>query len=242
MIVELLNDLARIERADLEVILTLNLPEDLPVDLGKLPFVVNIIKNAAPKGFAENHNAAFARSEGDYFVVLNPDIRLINDPFDVLLGLSAKRPAAICAPLVLNSVGAIEDSARSFPSPLILLKKLLAKVFKLRLRPEVIPIKDEVMSPDWVAGMFLVIPRPVFAHLHGLSERYHLYYEDVDFCLRARLAGYEILVDRRAQVIHAAQRSSHRKFHYLKWHLQSAFKFFVSANYLKIQMRRLFGS
>ena len=87
-----------------------------------------------------------------------------------------------------------------------------------------------------------MVPRGIFEKLQGLNQRYHLYYEDVDFCARARLAGCAILVSTRAKVIHQAQRDSHRKLRYLMWHLHSAVKFFTSGSYLRIQMRRMFGS
>src|SRR4051812_41228950 len=83
----LLADLARLQRTDFEVILTLNLPEALPENLAALPFAVKVLKNSVPQGFAANHNAAFAVSRGDNFVILNPDIELLNDPFDILAGL-----------------------------------------------------------------------------------------------------------------------------------------------------------
>lgn len=238
----LLADLARLGRSDIEVILTLNLPEDRPAAVDALPFPVRVIVNPVPKGFSANHNAAFAVSQGENFVLLNPDIRLLDDPFDILLAVISNSPQSICAPSVLNDVRELEDSARSFPSPFFLLKKLMSKVFRFSLAAEVVPGRDDVLMPDWVAGMFIMAPRAIYEKLHGLSERYHLYYEDVDFCARARLAGCEILVSKRAKVVHQAQRTSHRKPRYLMWHLQSACKFFTSAAYLTIQMRRWFGA
>ena len=237
----LLADLARLGRSDMEVILTLNLPGDRPPDIDALPFCVKVIANAFPKGFAANHNAAFAVSQGDHFVLLNPDIRLLDDPFDILLAVISNSPQSICAPSVLNDASEIEDSARNFPSPFFLCKKLASKVFRFSLAREVVPARDDVLMPDWVAGMFIVVPCAIYEKLRGLSERYHLYYEDVDFCARARLAGFEILVSKRAKVVHQAQRTSHRKPRYLIWHLQSACKFFTSAAYLTIQMQRWFG-
>lgn len=240
-VARLLADLARLGRTDLDVILTLNLPEALPDGFDALPFGVTLIRNAQPKGFAANHNAAFAVSRGEYFVLLNPDIRLRDDPFDVLLSLFAAAPDSICAPQVVNDAGEIEDSARKFPTPFLLLKKVAAKLFGFSLARDVVAVQDEVLRPDWVAGMFVMLPRAVYEKLRGLNERYHLYYEDVDLCARARLAGYPILVSRRASVIHQAQRDSHRKPRYLWWHLRSACRFFCSAPYLTIQMRRLAG-
>jgi N-acetylglucosaminyl-diphospho-decaprenol L-rhamnosyltransferase len=239
-IASLISDLCRLKRSDFEVILTLNLPENLGINYAELPFPVKVIENAIPKGFAANHNAAFAKSEGDYFVVLNPDIKIIDDPFDMLLALLRKDAKNICAPLIVNDNGAIEDSARSFPTPVHLFKKLLGKMFSIPLSSEIVSAAGDVLMPDWVAGMFVAVHRSTYEMLGGLDERYHMYYEDVDFCARARLAGCQVLVGKQTKVIHNAQRDSHRKLRYTLWHMRSAFKFFTSNAYLRIQFGRLF--
>lgn len=241
-IIPLLEGLAALGRSDFEVVLTLNLPEDLGSDSSALPFSFTLIRNSIPKTFAENHNAAFAASCGHYFVVLNPDIRLTNDPFDALLTLLQKNPNSVCAPLIMNESGMLEDSARNFPTPLFLGRKLFSKIFKTRLVSDFVPLENDVSSPDWVAGMFIAIPRNVYSSLHGLDERYRMYYEDVDFCARARQAGYKVLLDGHVKVIHEAQRDSHRKIRYLTWHLSSALRFFTSKVFLKTQLNRLLGT
>lgn len=238
-IARLIEDMIRLDRSDLEVILTLNLPETVPAEAATLPFDLRIIRNDQVKGFASNHNAAFEVSKGDNFVILNPDIKLLSDPFDALLSMIEKHPNSICAPLVVNNQYKIEDSARNFPSPLVLGKRVLSRIFNFSLRPEVLTVKNDVIMPDWVAGMFMVVPREIYSDLHGLNERYHMYFEDVDLCARANLAGYQILVNRRIKVIHEAQRDSHQKLRYLIWHIQSAIKFFTSSAYLKISSNRM---
>ena len=236
---DLINDIARLGRRDIEVILTLNIPEKLKINFDQVLFPLRVIKNSSPKGFAANHNSAYAVSDGDNFVILNPDIKLLDDPFNILLKLINESPDSICAPLVVNGQNKIEASARYFPSPFLLCKKLLSRLCHFPLTPEALIATDDLIMPDWVAGMFIVIPRKIYANLHGLNEKYHMYYEDVDLCARARLAGYKILVSKRAKVIHEAQHDSHRKLRYLLWHIGSAFKFFTSKAYLKISWNRI---
>jgi N-acetylglucosaminyl-diphospho-decaprenol L-rhamnosyltransferase len=220
----LLNDIARFRRDDLDVILTLNLPEPLTLDLGTLPFKVHLVQNISPKGFAANHNHAFSLCKGQNFVIL------------------ARNRNCIVAPLIVNRNGSIEDSARNFPTPFSLFRKLVGKVFKVPVAGDILIAKDEMLLPDWVAGMFIAVPKSIYAALKGLSDSYFLYYEDVDFCARARLAGYEILLNQNVKVIHEAQRDSHRKARYLLWHMKSAARFFTSSAYLKISLRRMFGA
>ncbi len=238
---ELLLDLAALNRDDFDVTLTLNFPEDLPLDLNALPYQIRLICNSDLKGFAANHNAAFMLSHGANFIILNPDIRVLEDPFPNISAYMKNSPNAICAPIVVNQYGELEDSARLIPTPFFLVKKLIYKVFKLRLKPDAIPENELAFLPDWVAGMFVVVPQETYRQLGGLNENYHMYYEDVDFCVRAKLTGHTIAVIKNTRVIHEAQRDSHRKLKHLLWHLQSILKFFMSKPYLQLKLSRLRG-
>lgn len=238
-IARLLLQLAALDRSDFDVVLTLNLPEEAPVALDSLPYRVQLVQNPQPRGFAANHNTAFDLCTGDYFVILNPDIRLLDDPLSHLLALLEEDTHCICAPLIINDAGLVEDSARYFPSPYRLAKRLACRLLGVRIPPDKVPQTAQVLMPDWVAGMFLVVPRQVYQALGGFNDGYFLYFEDVDFAARARLLGYRIKVHKAVRVVHEAQRDSHRKFRYMVWHLQSATKFFVSGTYMHIQLKRM---
>lgn len=241
LILQLLDDLIRTERKDFELILTWNLKnEAMGIDGTSYPFRVIFISNKIPQGFAHNHNAAFRKSNGKNFVILNPDIRLPEDPFDVLSKVLVSQPDAICAPLIVNIDREPEDSARSFPSPWTLLKKAAAKAFGISIAHEKPLYCGRLLNPDWVAGMFMVIPRHIYKALNGLSEKYFLYYEDVDFCARARLRRFEVFVTEDAFAVHNARRESHRNLRFFTWHATSALKFFTSRAYLALKIRLLF--
>lgn len=244
LIALLLKDLAATRRNDIEVILTWNLANEdrYAIEALGLSLPIVTIVNSTPHGFAENHNSAFQRSSGENFVILNPDIRLPSDPFYVLLSILRAKPNAVCAPLILNPDREPEDSARFFPTPWMLVKKALAKACGTKLTLRSVPKKENLLFPDWIAGMFMVVPRRIYRSLGGLSERYFLYYEDVDFCARARLKGIEILVTSDAYAIHDARRESHRDLRFMSWHIKSAFKFFTSQAYLTLKLRSLLGT
>ena len=234
LIVPLLEDLAtHCGSLSLECLLTLNLPEDLPFDPGGFPFPVRIIRNARPLGFGANHNQAFRHSSGRYFCVLNPDIRLSSNPFGPLLECLRDPSVGLAAPQVRDMHGELEDSARRFPSPFRIICKALGGC-----RGGDYVIGDAIVHPEWVGGMFMLLPRERFSVLHGFDERYFLYYEDVDLCVRLRLQGLEVVLCPRATVIHHAQRSSHRNFRYLRWHLGSIVRFFLSAPYRQWGIRK----
>jgi len=218
---DLLADLARLAREGLDVVLTLNVPEEALVSPPGL--AIETIRNTSPKGFGANHNAAFRRAKGELFCVVNPDIRVDADPFDVLAGELKNSTVGVAAPLVVGASGDPEDSARRFPT----LASLGAKLFRRAPRADY-PSGLKPFSPDWVAGMFMVFRREVFASIGGFDERYFLYYEDVDLCRRLRRNGYDVRLVPAATVIHFARRESHRRLRHLRWHLASMTRFFFS--------------
>lgn len=216
----------------LEVIVTLNLPEVFDFNQADFSFPVLLHSNKTPKGFGENHNHAFNRSNGQYFCVMNPDIHLNNNPFGAMLLLFSDPTVGMVAPCVLGTDGSAEDSARHFPT----ITKILKKIFTKNWSSDYV-LQDKPIDVDWAAGMFMLFPRNVFSQVNGFNQRYFLYYEDVDICARLHLAGLRVLVCPSARVVHHAQHSSHRNLKYLRWHVASLVKFLTSSE--ARQLRRL---
>ena len=234
LVVELFADIAsHCTTGTVEVILTLNLPEELPFTESDYPFPLRIVRNTYPQGFGENHNHAFHLARGDYYCVMNPDIRFDNNPFKALLECFEDSSIGVVAPIVLSVDGKTEDSARRFPTPFKIICKLFGKC-----KGNDYVIRDEPIRPDWAGGMFLLFPCGIFERLDGFDQRYFLYYEDVDICARLRLLGYEVVLCPQARVIHNAQRSSHSNFRYLRWHLRSMMRFFLSPVFWRLQYRK----
>jgi GT2 family glycosyltransferase len=235
----LLRDVAARVRTPVRAIVTVNIPETLPFQAGDFAFPVEILHNAAPKGFGANHNAAFKHCRDSYFCILNPDVSLPDDPFPPLLDALARDPKlGLVAPLILDPNGAVEPSSRPFPTPSFILRKAL---FGPPRQPHY-PIAQEPVSPDWVAGMFMVLPAKVFAAVGGFDERYFMYYEDVDLCARVREAGLDVRLDPAARAVHAARRDSHRRPRYLAWHLRSMLRFWMSDAYASARRRASLAS
>ncbi len=218
----------------LEVLITMNLQEGLPVNARDYPFPVNVHANRYPMGFSENHNKAFKRSSGQLFCVMNPDIRINEEVFAELHACLQDETVGLAAPLVVGPNGVTEDSARRFPTPLRILCKALGGCWGSNYAT-----KDETVFPDWVAGMFMLFRREVFEKMGGFDERYFLYYEDVDLCARLKLQGYKVVLSPVAKVVHYAQRSSHRDLKYFKLHQASMLRFFLTAPFWKISWLRL---
>src|ERR1700704_5251820 len=227
---QLFDDLRAHKPTGIEVLLTLNIEEALPFDPDSFPFSVKTIRNASPQGFAANHNAAFKLAHGNFFCVLNPDIRVTADPFLALVRELRDPAVGAVAPLILGPDGGIEDSARPFPTLSSLVCKALGAEPKRYYE-----IGEESISPDWIGGMFMLLRSDAFAGVAGFDARYHLYYEDVDLCARLRLAGYDIRLVPSASVVHLARRQSRRNMRYLLWHLRSMIRYVLSGTRRKVQ-------
>jgi N-acetylglucosaminyl-diphospho-decaprenol L-rhamnosyltransferase len=221
LVATLLRDLVQCSGVT-SVLVTMNIPEDeieTPADLRSR---IVVIRNEAPKGFAANHNQAFKRCTTPCFAVLNPDLRLTEDPFASLAKVQTEMDAGIIAPSVRAPDGTIEDSVRDFPT----LGQLLGKL--LGLGDGSVALDGDHPQPvDWAAGMFLLFQSESFRKFGGFDEGFFLYYEDVDICVRMWKGGSRVVLHPGVSVIHEAQRASRRKIRYMRWHLASMARYFV---------------
>lgn len=225
-ITHLLQDFSRILDADAkarcEFLLTLNVTEDEAFLRHGASLHMHVHRNPVRLGFGANHNKAFARATGRYFVVLNPDIRLTS--FDVqafTAGFTEDRIGAI-APRIVDSDGRLQDNVRRFPTI-----PRLARRFVTRDWTSEYEQTHASMTVDWAAGMCLVVRRDAWVDVGGFDERYHMYFEDVDLCRRLGAAGWSILYLPAIEVVHDAARATHRNTAHLRWHMRSALRFFT---------------
>ena len=233
LVAGLLDDLQAYCDRCYQVVVTVNVTDELPFDANSYDFPVHLIYNQSPKGYAANQNAAFRSYKSQYFCVINPDIRLKADPFPSLVNSVDLKQVGVTAPMVVNTKGEVEVSIRHFPTPV----SILLKAFGLSGNHEYV-IDTEPLSPDWVAGMFMLFPSKVFEKINGFDEKFFLYYEDVDICARLKLLRYDVAFCPEVSVIHDARRESHRNPRYLRWHLASISKYFFSKTFLKAVVLR----
>lgn len=221
----LLLDLARWSVGTVRrVVLTQNLPEPPPqAPEGGWPFVLECRTNGVPAGFGTNHNRALAHATEPLVCLLNPDVDLAGaDPF-AALALAALAPAVGAVyPEQVDALGRCQDSERELPTPLALWRRRVCGATEQRV--------------EWVNAACLVIPTPVWQRLGGFDEGYFLYCEDVDLCLRLRLAQLA-LVRGPARIVHVGQRDSHRRWRHLVWHVRSLWRLWRSPVFA--QARRL---
>ncbi|NDD11159.1 MAG: glycosyl transferase [Betaproteobacteria bacterium] len=230
----LLNDFRRLEHQAIHAVMVTH--NQVPFEAAKNPLppseAIAFREHVAdkPRGFASNHNAAFALldrefqlNENDWFLVMNPDIRLKVHNLSGLR-LHHDQQSGVVAPLVLDEEDRPSDAARELPSPANLLKRYVLG-------------RSASSEPLWFAGMFLAVRVACWRALKGFDESYYLYCEDTDFCLRARLAGWSIRHETSYAVRHSAQRASHRSLRHFLWHTKSLMRLWRSDPYRSAKAR-----
>lgn len=221
--------------ADVRVVVTLNLADE-PFEASRYPrLAIVVVRNAQQRGFGANHNAAFRNCQTRWFGVLNPDLTLSDgEPFTELMrsGAEAERVAAI-APRIVNAGGESEDSVRANLTPWSLAAR---QIFGRR---EALSVQGTTRRGEpffWLAGMCLLLDAAAFRSVGGFDERFFLYCEDYDLCARLYSAKYAIKLEPRTQLVHEAQRDSHRSLRHLRWHLISLAKVWTSAAFWRVTL------
>lgn len=221
----LLDDLSRLASSDLlEIILTINLGDDVPTVPSNLSVVIK--RNVLPVSFAKNHNNALLGKTHNHFLVLNPDLRVPEDPIPQMLNIIRKNGIGIVGPVLLNTDKSIQTEIRKFPSIL----NIWSRPFR-RLTAKHLSGKDlngqSYRTADFIPGCFMLIRGGLFNKLGGFSERYQHYLEDVDICFRASRVGELAAITSAGEIIHHGAFKSRAQIGYFIIHLQSLFKFFL---------------
>lgn len=220
-----------------ELILTLNVHESTDRVERVWPGRFTLIRNPVRKGFAANHNAALRRAKGRFVAALDPELRLHGDPFGALGDALTNPRAGIVTTPVYDEDGTLADNARSMLSPSSLLRRYTvgAESGNMARLSEPVPV-------DWIAGLFMAMRADTFRRLNGFDERYFLYCEDADLCMRAWNEGLEVKVVPGPVVTHVAQRQTLKRMKHFVWHCDSLLRLWRSPAYRGFKQKNLQGS
>jgi N-acetylglucosaminyl-diphospho-decaprenol L-rhamnosyltransferase len=168
-------------------------------------------------GFAFGNNAAIrpvlaSTASCPYVLLLNPDTVIRPGAIKSLLDFMDDRPDVGIAGSRLEDLDTTaQQSAFRFPNVLGELEfgLRLGLMSKLLSRWAVVPqVADAPHQTDWVAGASMMIRREVFESIGLLDEHYFMYFEEVDFCLRAYRAGWTCWYVPQSHVVHFVGQSS----------------------------------
>lgn len=210
---------------EVTIVLTLNIPENEDFLL-EYAHEIKLIRNLRPLGFGANHNQAFAVFPSDYFLVLNPDIRISVNFADHILACDVSNWGGM-GPIIRSPAGGIDDSARKYPTIFRIASRVILNRRELDYDLEIGSPSVPCVKVDWLAGMFLLFKSEVFKRVSGFDTRYFMYLEDADICRKINSNGYPIVLNKDFSVVHDARRRSLRNLVHFKWHARSMFRFIV---------------
>jgi GT2 family glycosyltransferase len=141
-------------------------------------------------GFARGHNLSIKKvleepTPPDVIGILNPDVIFGPDAIQLIVErLFSAYSDSVVSPLIEDSNGSLDWTARRFPSILSELIDasrvgLLAKLFKANHVAK--PPQDSDQKCDWVPFAFCFMTPNTFLKAGGLNEKYFMYFEDIDF-------------------------------------------------------------
>jgi GT2 family glycosyltransferase len=198
------------------VVVVDNASTDGSADAGMpAPPALRLLRNPRNEGFARACNQGAAAASGSHILFLNPDTSVPGDCLDRLFAWLAARPdfaRAIVGIQLVDAEGRISVTCSRFPT----LRGVLAKTLGLERplarfgwsQPMLEFDHCESRAVDQVMGAFLLIPRALFNELGGFSEKYFLYYEEVDLCRRAHLLGAPVVFCAETSATHIGGGSS----------------------------------
>lgn len=173
----------------MELIIVDNHSKDPYIEVIKKKFPnFRFIENERNGGYANGCNLGFSHSSGDNILILNPDTIATGKAVGSLLEAVNSTPGFYVVSCTQHrSDGREAKASGRFPG-------LFNTGLKFKHDPE---IKNEakgngISYPDWVSGSVMMFRRDIFKMLNGFDEDYWMYYEDVDICARARLAGGQV--------------------------------------------------
>lgn len=162
--------------------------------------LVKLIKNTENVGFAKAVNKGISLAEGGSILLLNSDTEVKENTLTVLLEFEKKVRPAIIGLEMLNPDGSTQSSVFRLPT----IKGAFAEYWlgKKGSFSKYQPEGESNQEVEAVSGGAMLISRAVIDKIGLLDERYFMYFEDLDYCRRARKAGFKIYYLPSSKVVH----------------------------------------
>ncbi len=185
---------------------------------------LRIVENQENRGFGQANNQAFAMTDAPLLLLLNPDTEVTAGSIDRLIATVQSDPQIGAAgPRLLNADGSVQISVwRNPPSAWeILLSNLkLYLLLPRRFRGELL------LGGHWdhsrerrvpmLSGAAMLVRRAVIEEVGGFDERFHMYGEDNEWCLRIVRGGWQIVFQPEAVIRHHGAKSSLQRWNNLE--------------------------
>lgn len=174
-------------------------------------------------GFAYAMNKGLKIADGEILIILNPDVKLKFGIGDMIDFFTVHKEIGLIAPMIRNESGDIQDSFRDFITPLGFLLRHFGRI----KRKKSAQIYNKPMKVDWVCGAFMMMSRTSYKVSNGLDDGYFLYCEDMDFCKRIHLKGYDVVYYPMAEIEYEGTRSARKSWKYARIFLKSLLRYWM---------------
>lgn len=187
---------------EFEQIVVDNQSNDETVEIVGQTGSVKLIKNSTNKGFATANNQGVAVAKGEFILFLNPDMELLEQgSLKEMLGyLKVNQEIGVLTCRLVDAKGEVNRFAG--PRRLPKIREQIALILKLphlwrgilkRYYYQDLDL-DKIQVVDTARGAFMLVKREIINKLgQAFDIRFHLWFEDVDFCRRVREMGYKIV-------------------------------------------------
>lgn len=169
---------------------------------------IRLFKNPVNDGYAGGNNLGLRHVTGRWTLFLNPDTELWPGALAQLVTTARQRPNALITPKLLNPDGTINACGNLMHYTGITTCRGLNQPASTWTDCHAVPL---------LSGAAVLGATTVFRELDGFDATYFMYFEDTDLSLRARLAGYLLLCEAGAVIMHHyALGINPTKFYYLE--------------------------
>ncbi len=160
------------------------------------------------QGFAKANNRALKEVNSKYILLLNPDTELQRGSLSKIINyLDQHTDIGILGPQILNSDGSKQESIRRFPTLfsqvliLLKLKNILGNIFLKKYLAKDFDY-DKTENVDQVMGAAFFITNTALEKIGLLDEGFFIWFEEVDYCQRAKENNFVIKYYAEANIIH----------------------------------------
>ncbi|MBP7963798.1 MAG: glycosyltransferase family 2 protein [Caldilineaceae bacterium] len=178
------------------------------------------------RGFAVGNNLGIERARGEVLLLLNSDVIVSPDVIQGLATYLAEHPdVGAVSPQLRTGTG--DPQAFAFgddPTLGYLLRRGVRAMLGRGPLHDWTP--DRPVTADWVSGACLAVNRRVIEQIGKLDPRFFLYFEDIDWCLRMRQAGWKVVYNPAWQVTHLGGTSQPQRSQANRLYYQSMIKFY----------------
>ena len=205
---------------------------------------MQLMVNQDNRGVAPGRNQGIRVAQGQYIILLDDDTAVEPGAFDCLLTYMETHPrVGLSAPKLIDQERKLQLTCRFYPTLLDKLARQVPFAQAQRLRRET-EMADwdhsSIRAVDYVIGACQVIRREALMTVGLLDEQIFYGPEDVDFCIRLRHAGWQVIYNPESVVVHKERRVARSFLSALSWkHLWGICYYFWKHGYL-FSRRRLY--